>query len=219
MEAMAATRHPSGARKASPPSGEKLAVVDGLLADTDAELVRGTLAGSMESFEKLVARYEHPLYLHVWRIVRGREDAEDVVQEAFVRAYANLAGFDTHRPFRPWIYRIATNLAISQARKRRPVASLSNPEEGPARTLTDGKDGPRENAERQCNQQTLRRAIEKLPPETRALVALRYDEELAIDQIAEIVEKKPSAVKVALHRARLRLRDLIFGQEEQEEKQ
>ena len=180
-------------------------------APGDAEIAREVLNGRTERFEVLVHRYEAAIYRHAWRILRRREDAEDVTQEAFARAFSRLDTYDPGRPFRPWLYRIATNLAYSALRKPRPVTSLDDPECADSGLARDSALDPRRQVEQTLRAEQVGRAIERLSEPMRALISLRYHEELPIEDIARITCRRPGAVKVALHRARLKLRELVFG--------
>ncbi|MEQ8819078.1 MAG: sigma-70 family RNA polymerase sigma factor [Sumerlaeia bacterium] len=168
----------------------------------DEDLVERVLAGERAVFETLVTRHERGVYALMMRMTRSREDAEDLTQEAFLKAFENLGSFRRGARFRPWLYRIASNAAVSTLRKRKPQADFDpdwNADPAPGADDLIAEDELRA---------VLAEAIEALPAAARALVHLRYREEMEIAEIAEIVGKTPSAAKVALHRARETLKAL-----------
>ncbi|MBI5154572.1 RNA polymerase sigma factor [Candidatus Poribacteria bacterium] len=182
-------------------------------ADGDSALIGRVLGGERECFELIVARYESPLFGYLQRLTRSREDAEDLAQETFVRAFQHLGDFDQRRPFRPWLFRIATNAAVSALRKRKVIVSLDAA--GPEMEALPASRGldPRRCAERSELREKLAAAVESLPPAVAAVVQLHYREQMPIAEIAAIAGKREGAIKVALHRARAKLRDMVFGPE------
>jgi len=187
----------------------------------DRAAVTRVLEGDREAFGELVEEYERSLFAFLRRLTGNACDAEDLCQESFVRAFVRLAQYDSTRPFRPWLYRIATNLALSAMRARsaqpRLVAGLlpgdeegALPDDPPDRHAVD----PRESLARTQRRRLAAQAMEQLTPDDRAIIILHYEREVSIDGISAIVQKSPNAVKVALHRARQRLRLLIAAAQE-----
>lgn len=86
---------------------------------SDQELVRQTLEGDLWAFEKIVERHQHTVFRIVYRLLNSREEAEDMAQETFLKCYQHLTKYDQEKPFSPWLYRIATNLAASKLRRRK----------------------------------------------------------------------------------------------------
>lgn len=185
---------------------------------SDQEAAARTLAGDTGAFETLVLRYERPIYNHLLRMVRRPEDAEDLTQETFLNALRGLAGYKPGQPFRPWLYRIATNAAITALRRRGPllVSLEESAEQGyePAEPLAET---PAEKLGREQMMAQLEAAVASLPAESAALIHLRYREGMTFEEIGGICGRKPGTVAVALHRLRERLRKLVFcaGVEEQ----
>ena len=176
----------------------------------EAECVARALAGERGAFDRLVDAYTARMYTHVYRMMRNREEAEDVVQESFLRAYRNLESFDHARPFRNWLYTIVTNLALNalRARQRRGHAiSLDFGED--ALAIDAQADDARGLASRGDLAERLARAVGQLPAQPAALVHLHYMEGMTIREAAETMKMSEDAAKVALHRARKRLRELL----------
>jgi RNA polymerase sigma-70 factor (ECF subfamily) len=155
------------------------------------------------AFEELVRRYGRRVYAVALRIVRRHDLADDVVQEAFVRAHRHIQRFDLERPFGPWICRIASNLAVNHLRS--PVSREQELPEGHAETPSQAPDALSgvlaDEAKRVLDQ-----ALAQLPAEQRAVFVLRTVEELSYREIAEALEIPEGSVMSRLHRARARLR-------------
>jgi len=178
---------------------------------SDEDLVRGVFAGNPRSFEPLVLRYEKRIYSHLVRIVGHVEEAEDLTQETFVRAFTRLSTFNPERRFKAWLYRIATNLALSALRKRKPMTvSLDEAiENGGA--FPDASPGIDCQVDKRRRVELIEQGIEVLPATARAVFQMRYGDDLSMKEIAEAVGKKPGAVATILHRARLQLRDIVLA--------
>ncbi len=165
---------------------------------TDMEIVRRVQAGDTEAFGELVSRYSGRIYTLALAVVRDAQRAEDVVQETFIRAYEHLGGFRGASAFGTWLYRIACNRAVGECRRRtygRIDAESCAVAEEPSAERFDEETVAR-----------MRRALERLRPEERALVALFYEEERSMAEIAQIMDMTLSNVKVRLHRVRGRLK-------------
>lgn len=173
----------------------------------DADVVRRILAGHREDFSIVVHRHAAAVFAVALRIVRDHDAADDVAQETFVRAWTRLPEWDSARPMRPWLLRIAANLALDRTRSQARVVSMHDE---PASPRT-----PRADAAAAELRAQLDAAMQQLSPEARAVVAMKYDGDLSIEEIARATGRRPGAVKVALHRARLRLREIVFGSEDQ----
>ena len=174
----------------------------------DAEIVRRVLGGDRQAFEAIVLAHEQAVFRAARRILGNHEDAEDVAQEAFAAAFTSLGRFNAAQPLRPWLMKIAVNKAISHRRKRRELAPLdedAHAAEAPS---------PREQTAAALRRERVDRAMQELPEGSREVVALFYGEGMRIEDVAEALGRKPGAVKVALHRARLRLREIVFGHDE-----
>jgi RNA polymerase sigma-70 factor (ECF subfamily) len=177
--------------------------------------------GDSDAIRKLVHQYEGPVYHIIWRTVGNLEDARDLTQETFVKAIRALESFDTDRPFRNWIFRIASNLAIDHLRRRRLRTVSIDVDEGDDRrdrmrapVLIDPGDRPDEAHARVRLSEKLERLVAQLPPDYRTVVHLRHREQLAYEEIAQVLQIPLGTVKARLHRAHQRLRALWIGEEE-----
>src|SRR5512142_2365856 len=178
-------------------------------------LVHAAKAGDMSAFEELVRRYDRNVFRIAQHITQNREDAEDVVQDAFLKAYENLQNFQEQSKFYTWLVRIAVNEALMRLRRRRPERMVSLDEE----VKTDEDSMPREvadwspNPEQQYTQSELRdiltKTIQGLPSSFRTVFVLRDVEGLSTEETAEALDLSIPAVKSRLLRARLQLRDRL----------
>jgi RNA polymerase sigma-70 factor, ECF subfamily len=178
-------------------------------------LVQAAKAGDVGAFEDLVKRYDRNVFRIAQHITQNREDAEDVVQDAFLKAYRNLAQFQGQSKFYTWLVRIAVNEALMKLRKRRPERMVSLDEE----VKTEEDSVPREvadwspNPEQQYNQAELKEILSKtiqgLPPSFRTVFVLRDVEGLSTEETADALELSIPAVKSRLLRARLQLRERL----------
>jgi len=169
-------------------------------------------------FEKLVQRYDRNVFRIAQHITQNREDAEDVVQDAFLKAYENLPSFQEQSKFYTWLVRIAVNEALMRLRRRRPERMVSLDEE----VKTEEDSMPREvadwspNPEQQYTQAELRdiltKTIQGLPSSFRTVFVLRDVEGLSTEETAEALDLSIPAVKSRLLRARLQLRERLTRQ-------
>lgn len=180
--------------------------------ETDAQLVANALAGSQEAFRDLVVRFERPVYSLIARMVQDPALAEDLAQEAFVKAYRSLHTYDASRKLSSWLFKIAHNTAIDHLRKHTPnTVSLEAPQEeegrgGLAAVLSDSSvEDPAAAAERRDMARSMERAISRLRPEYREAVVLFYIEGATYQEICEVTGLPLGTVKTNLHRARKEL--------------
>jgi RNA polymerase sigma-70 factor, ECF subfamily len=155
----------------------------------------------------LVRRYQRRVYAVAVRIVRRQDLAEDVAQEAFLRAYRALDRFETGRPFGPWIARIAANLAINERRSPRSREEELDENAGDGSPSTSP--GPLQALLEHEAGRVLEEALGRLPAEQRAVFVLRVFEELSYQEIADALEISPGTVMSRLSRAREKLRKLV----------
>ena len=180
--------------------------------ETDAQLVASARAGSQEAFRDLVLRFERPVFSLIARMVQDPAMAEDLAQEAFVKAYRSLHTYDASRKLSSWLFKIAHNTAIDHLRKHAPeTVSLESPQEdegrgGLAAVLSDGSvEDPAAAAERRDMARSLERAISRLRPEYREAVVLFYVEGATYQEICDVTGLPLGTVKTNLHRARKEL--------------
>jgi RNA polymerase sigma-70 factor (ECF subfamily) len=177
--------------------------------------VEACRAGRTEAFSLLVQRYQGRLYPTIARLVGSADDTEDILQDAFVRAFEKLDQFQGDRSFYTWIYRIAVNLALSGHRRRR-VRSAPPGRRRPAPRGAHPADesaeadpaAPLERAERE---RIVRAALDRLGPEHRAVVVLKDFDGHRYEEISAILDIPVGTVRSRLHRARCELRDRLRG--------
>lgn len=181
-------------------------------APTDQELVRRAQNDDERAFGELVNRYESKVYSLSLRMLRNPEDAEDVLQDTFLRAYRGLKSFQGNSTFSTWIYRIAANSALMRLRKKQlPTVSIEDADERDAPlNIVDWKPGPAEQLLTEETRVAMEQAIEALPPEFRQVFILRDVEELSNAEVAEVLDLSVAAVKSRLHRARLKVRNRLI---------
>ena len=167
----------------------------------DVTLVRRTLAGDQQAFASLVEKYKDSVFNVAYRMLGNASEAEDVAQEAFVRAYTQLHTYkDSHR-FSTWLLSIASHLSIDQLRRRRflalPLENVPFLE-----WIADAGVGPEDAALAVEASDEMQRVLSVLPAKYRAVLVLRYWHDLSYEEIAEALHLTPPLVKARLHRAR-----------------
>lgn len=172
----------------------------------DAPLVHRALAGDHAAYAELLSRYRSRVFGLALRMVRNAEDASDIAQEAFLRAFQSLEGFDRSKSFGAWIAKITANLCIDHYRRRRLVmVSLDGPPESQRGErpweFADDRPDPEAILTRTESERQLEGLVESLPPRYRMVVLLRYKEDLAYEEIAEVLGIPLGTVKARLHRA------------------
>lgn len=170
-------------------------------SDEDVALVQRCLAGDSSAFEPLVERYQRPLYNLATRLLGSRDEALDSTQNAFVKAFENLASFDQHQKFFSWIYQILRNECFNVLRSRRPSAPL------PVDLTASGT--PADALEEDQRRAQVQAALLDLTEEQREVVLLRHFTELSYDEIAASTGVPVKTVKSRLYSARQRLAVLL----------
>lgn len=184
---------------------------------TDEILVERSQRGDREAFEELVRRHAERLYAVVVRFVADGEEAEEVTQEAFLRAWRSIGRFRGQSQFFTWLYRIGINEAKRRASRRPPAGFFSSSDEDPMSETPDWSEAPQPRLEQSDLRGALERAIRQLPMRYRAAVILRDVEGLSTREAAEVLDLSEAALKSRLHRARLAVRrslDDYFPEEE-----
>jgi RNA polymerase sigma factor (sigma-70 family) len=170
----------------------------------DNETIEKVLNGDVSAYASLVEKHKNLVFSIVLKIVNNREDAEEIAQDTFLKAYQSLKTFERKSKFSTWLYRIAYNSAISKTRKKRiemvaieeSVITNYSPDEV-SRNM-----GEQEENDRQL---ILEKALRQLPEEDNLLITLFYKNENSVDDISEITGLSVSNVKVRLHRIRKKL--------------
>jgi len=185
-----------------------------VVKDDEQALVMAAKAGDMPAFETLVSRYERKIFRLTQNITQNREDAEDAMQESFLKAYEHLGEFQGNSRFYTWLVRIAVNQALMKLRRRRPnVVSLDQEldtgEDMMPREVEDWGPSPEERYGQSEMGSILSKVIGELDPSFRIVFQLRDIEELSTEETAEALGLSVPAVKSRLLRARLKLRERL----------
>ena len=187
------------------------------MASSDWELVQRARQGDREAFRELVERYQRKIAALALGMLRNREDALDIVQETFTKAYQGLDRFKGDAAFYTWVYRIAYNLCVDHQRRsaKQPQVSLDadEPGSGPAGAVPDGPrpDEPFERARDAEIGRRLDQAIRELTPDHRAVILLRELEGLSYEEISQVLECPKGTVMSRLHYARRQLQARLRG--------
>ena len=180
------------------------------MTDPDADLVLRAQTGDRAAFEHLLRRHADRLYAVELRFLGDRQEAEDVTQEAFIRAWRGITRFKRDAQFFTWLYRIGVNEAHRRA-SRRPPAGLVSSLDRDAVDPPDQREDPQLRAEHSDLRDALERAVRALEPKYRAPLILRDIEGFSTSEAAAIMRLGEAAFKSRLHRARLAVRDAIDG--------
>ena len=170
----------------------------------EQDLIRSILDGNTQSFSVLLKRYQRPIHALIRQIVSNREDAEELTQDVFIKAFRKLDSFKGGSSLSTWLYRIAWNTAISETRKKR----LIYPEfdENQFANLPDETvDEVLEKENDEVQLQRLENAIDRLNPEEKALITLYYTESKPLTEVALILNLNADNAKVKLHRTRKKI--------------
>ena len=167
--------------------------------------------GDHNAFGEIVEIYKDRIYQLCYRMLGNAHEAEDIAQEAFIRAYVNIERYNINRKFSTWLYRIATNLCIDRIRKKKPDYFLDAEVAG-----TDGLNlysqvkskemSPDEKVAKMELQEIIQMEILKLPEKYRSVILLKYIEELSLKEISEVLDLPIGTVKTRIHRGREALR-------------
>ena len=191
-------------------------------SSTEKKLLLAAQAGDCEAFGKITEIYLERIYRHVFRIIKIREEAEDLTQETFIRAFRYLNSYDPGRSFQNWLYAIATNVALNGLRvQKKQSFILSNcvvdgnlllDNTGQQATACSTALNPSAQLESQELWIEVQSAIEQLPERSRLLVQLHYIDGMSIRDAGEVIGMREGAAKVALCRARKILRKILLDE-------
>ena len=177
----------------------------------EAHIIKEILNGKTEQYEYFLDRYGQQVFVLVDRIVSCQEDAEELTQDVFLKAFQQLSSFKAESSFSTWIYRIATNLAISAVRKKR--NDVSRLDDSVFANLSDTQVDEALEDESEEQMERLQQAMNQLEADERALITLYYLEEKPLAEVAFILGMTEGNAKVKLHRIRKKLYVLIKNQE------
>jgi len=184
---------------------------------SDQSLIEKVRGGDYQAFEFLVTRYEAKVYRLAIRMLRNPQDAEDALQETFLQVFRGLPGFEGRSQFSTWLFRLASNVCLMRIRHRETEPSKLLPledylpklEEGEGPSMVDWADRPEDALLSKESREQMMGALEKLPPEYRAVFILRDIEGFSNAETGESLGISIAAVKSRLHRARLALRGML----------
>jgi RNA polymerase sigma-70 factor, ECF subfamily len=174
---------------------------------SEAEIVARVLRGDRQAYAMLVDAYKSPIYNLAYRMTGSSDDADDLTQETFIRAYQYLWRYDMHRKFFTWLYTLALNLIRSHLRKKNKYNKSS--EELSAHLLSDKNPSPETEL---METQEMGVYLLLLEEESRALLIMKYMQELSFEEIAQITGKSLSGVKMSVYRGLEKLKDLMDKQ-------
>jgi RNA polymerase sigma-70 factor, ECF subfamily len=165
---------------------------------SDEQIIGRVLNGQVENYRELLDRHQSGVFRVAYRMLGRREDAEDVVQEAFVRAYTKLSECRDREKFGAWVRRIAVNVCLRRFSRETPSDDLDE--------ISDGAEDPVEQEViRRAEMREIQEAVACLPTAYRTILVLRYEEELDLKEIAELLGEQPGTIYTRLHRARKHL--------------
>jgi len=176
---------------------------------TDIQLVNQTLQGNQSAYAQLVKKHQRFAFTLALRFSKSREDAEEIAQDSFIKAYRSLKSFQQQAKFSTWLYSIIYTTAMSHLRKKKLSTSYIDDEEAYIQ-VEDKAAGLTINAvENRSRNFYLNRAIEQLMPDDATIIMLFYQGEQTLEEIGETLEMAPNTVKVKLFRARQRLKEKL----------
>lgn len=193
---------------------ESRAEMESSVNDNDVlDYIKKSLSGDASAFEWIIKKYQKRLYYTVLQLVMNHDDADDVIQETFIKAYTKLDTYDESYPFYPWLYRIAVNTSLNYQKKKARSRAFS---------LDDLDSNNHQHELSESEQQTfqaeggellkrLQEALDKIPAEQRTVFLLRVREELSYQEISDTLEISIGTVMSRLSRARDKLRALLNG--------
>jgi RNA polymerase sigma-70 factor (ECF subfamily) len=171
--------------------------------DVDAELVERYLGGDTAAFDEIMVRYERQIYRICYRFVDNREDAMDLAQEVFIKAFEHLATFRRESSLKTWLYRIAMNHCINHVKKHSQEFVEVTEYTGSVHSRVQDQLEEREQREH------FRRLVKLLPPKQKAILEMRINEQLSYEEIAKISGRSISTIKASVFFALEKLRKLV----------
>lgn len=178
------------------------------------QLIKKAQTGDLEAFEILVIENQDFVYNLALRTLGDPVEAQDIAQDAFIRAWVSLSKFHRQAKFRTWLYRIVVNLCYNRLPRLRRELELMPPENIAELADTDRQTALETDVESREQQAFLHRKIDELPDHYRMLISLRYQKELSYEEIAALTDLPLGTVKTGLFRAKQRLRKIILEQKE-----
>ncbi len=177
-----------------------------VILEHDQTLVQQTLKGEKNAFKRLIERYSKLIYNHIYRMSGSWEMADELTQEVFVKVYQKLDTFDSTKPFKPWLMRIASNTTLSEFRKRSKVVSLDALKENGYWKEPNSAPDTSALVETRLSTQAVLMLMQSLEAKYREVLLLRYKEELSYEEIADAMNTPVNTVRTWLKRGRDRLK-------------
>lgn len=179
----------------------------------DSAIIEKVLAGEAQPFEMLILKYQSRLFATVLNVVKDRELAEDMVQEAYLKSYQKLDTLKNHDQFYPWLKRIALNLALNHFERAKRVMDVENEEDETSffERIPDGE-SPEELLVKEEMKRYVRHFVEALPDKLRVVVILREIEDMSYEEIAEMMNIPIGTVRSRLFNARQMIKDRLINQ-------
>ncbi|CAM4010751.1 RNA polymerase sigma factor SigW [Mesobacillus zeae] len=176
--------------------------------------IKQVIKGDQDAYGEIVELYRDKVFQLCYRMLGDRHEAEDIAQEAFIRAFININSFNQNLKFSSWIYRIATNLCIDRIRKKKPDYFLDAEVPGTEgltmySQISSDTVLPEDELESLELQDEVQKEISKLPEKYRMAIVLKYIEELSLNEISEILDLPLGTVKTRIHRGREALRQQL----------
>ncbi len=173
----------------------------------DNEVITQVLGGDHQAFAGLVNKYQNYVFTLALRMLKNREDAEEIAQDVFVKAYKALADFRGESRFSTWLYTIVNTTCLTFLRKKRPEIHTLDNEQVFERASNIDAGMRADQVEQKSRQSMVNQAIALLAPDDAEVITLFYKAEQSLDEIARILRVEPNTAKVRLHRARARLKE------------
>jgi len=176
---------------------------------TDQALITAVLEGNTSAYAELVNRHKRFVFTMAMKFAKNREDAEEIAQDCFIKAYRALGTFKNTSKFSTWLYTITYTTAMSFLRKKRIVTYSIDDEESHLQLENPVSSYQANDVEKKSKYAYLNLAISQLLPDDAAIITLFYQSEQSLDEIAQVLKMESNTVKVKLHRARLRLKEKL----------
>ena len=175
--------------------------------EQEAEIVRRVLAGEADAFEAIVDEYQKTVYNLALKMTGNPEDAQDMSQEAFIKAFSSLGSFRGDSKFSVWLYRIVSNVCLDfiRSRSRKPTSSLNVKDADGEYTeleIADVRHMPEDELQRRLTREAVQQGLDRLPADQRQILLLREIEGLSYDEIGDILSLESGTVKSRIFRAR-----------------
>jgi len=178
----------------------------------DNELISKVLQGNHQAYAELVARYQNFVFTLTLRLIKNREEAEELAQDVFIKAYKYLADFRGESKFSTWLYTIVNKTCISFIRKKKLTVHSLDDERVFAKADNQDLGFRADGVEQKSRHRMVTEAISRLKPDDAAIITLFYKHEQSLEEIAVVLGLEVNTTKVRLHRARARLKELMETQ-------